>query len=299
MPEEFFRYLPVSQRDIQWDLYVTGAGSSSVPAGSRYPRSVHPELYQFAWQCGRVLPEYQVLYITSGEGMFESAPSGKRVVTAGSVMLLFPGIWHRYRPLHQVGWDEYWVSYSGDYAQRLVQRGFIVPEDPVLNTGLDDAILQPYLSLLDRVRVERPGYQQMIAANTMEILAAALAAVRTSQTDGRATAAIHEAKIILAQRAEERVDMEQIAASLHMSYAHFRRLFKQQTGLSPYQYHLQLRINRARELLQSTTLGIKHVAIRLNFENPYHFSKIFKQKTGMSPHQWRHGGSGRGAGAYE
>jgi AraC-like DNA-binding protein len=290
LPKEYFRYLPVSEREVQWELYVTGAGSSGVPAGSRYPRSVHPEHHQFAGQRGRILPEFQVLYITRGRGLFESEPSGKREVAAGSVMLLFPGVWHRYRPSRETGWDEYWVGYNGDYAQRLVERGFLSPADPVLSTGLDDTILHPYLSLLDRVRLEPPGYQQLIAANTMEILAAALAAVRTSRTGGRATAAIQEAKIVLAQRTEEVVDMERLAASLHMSYAHFRRLFKQQTGLSPYQYHLQLRINRAREMLHGTTLAVKQVAAKLNFESPYHFSKIFKKKAGMSPRQWRGGG---------
>lgn len=290
LPREFFRYLPVSDRDVQWDMYVTGAGSSGVPAESPYPRSAHPDLYQFVAERGRILPEFQVLYITRGEGFFESEPTGKRDVTAGNVMLLFPGVWHRYRPSAQTGWDEYWVSYNGDYAKRLAERGFLSPQDPLLNTGLDDTILQPYLALLDRVRHEPPGYQQLIAANTMEILAAALAAVRTSRTGGRATAAIREAKIVLAQRTEEVVDMERLAGSLHMSYAHFRRLFKQQTGLSPYQYHLQLRINRAREMLHGTTLAVRQVAARLNFESPYHFSKIFKQKTGMSPSQWRGGG---------
>ena len=283
--------MPVSERDVQWDLYVTGAGSSGVPPGSGYPRSVHPELYQFAWERGRILPEWQVLYITRGEGVFESEATGKREITAGNVMLLFPGVWHRYRPLRRTGWDEYWVSYSGDYVRRLVERGFISPQSPVLSTGLDDTILHPYLCLLDRVRLEPPGYQQLIAANTMEILAAALAAVRTARTGGRTTAAIREAKIALAQRTEEVVDIEKLSASLHMSYAHFRRVFKQQTGLSPYQYHLQLRINRAREMLHSTTLTVRQVATRLNFENPYHFSKIFKKKTGVSPSQWRGGGS--------
>jgi AraC-like DNA-binding protein len=75
-----------------------------------------------------------------------------------------------------------------------------------------------------------------------------------------------------------------------MSYAHFRRVFKQQSGLSPYQYHLQLRIHRAREMLHSTTLAVGQVAARLNFPNPYYFSKIFKKKTGMSPSLWRRGG---------
>jgi transcriptional regulator GlxA family with amidase domain len=76
--------------------------------------------------------------------------------------------------------------------------------------------------------------------------------------------------------------MQKLARSLHLSYAHFRRIFKQQTGLSPYQYHLQLRINRAREMLHGTTLTVKQVARQLNFENAYHFSKIFKRKAGMA-----------------
>jgi AraC-like DNA-binding protein len=293
LTQDFFRYLPVSDRDIQWDFYVSGAGYSNVPAGSSYPRSVHPGLYQFAWDRGRVLPEYQMLYVTRGEGQFESEPSGKRKVLTGNVILLFPGVWHRYRPARQTGWIEYWVSYSGDYVRRLVERGFISPEDPVLNTGLDDTILHPYLALLDRVKHEPPGYQQLIAANTMEILAASLAAVRTSRTGGKMTAVIRQARIILDQETEKIPEIEKLAASLHMSYAHFRRVFKQQTGLSPYQYHLQQRINRARELLHGTTLSIKQVAARMNFENSYHFSKIFRKKTGMSPSQWRSGGRGQ------
>lgn len=292
LPNDYFRYLPVSERDIQWDFYVSGAGYSNVPPGVRYPRSVHPGLYQFGWDRGRVLPEYQALYITHGEGQFESEPSGTRKVSAGNMLLLFPGVWHRYRPSRRTGWVEYWVSYSGDYARRLVERDFIRPADPVLNTGLDDTILHPYLAVLDRVRREPPGYQQLIAANTMEILAASLAAVRTARTGGKMTAVIRGARRIIEEQTEQLVDMERLAAGLHMSYAHFRRVFKQQTGLSPYQYHLQLRINRARELLHGTTLSIKQVAARLNFENSYHFSKIFRKKAGMSPSQWRSGGGG-------
>jgi AraC-like DNA-binding protein len=143
---------------------------------------------------------------------------------------------------------------------------------------------------LERVRLEPPGYQQLIAAHTMEILAAVLAGVQTARSGGRTNAAIRKAKIALAQSTDDIIDMRQLASTYHMSYAHFRRAFKQQSGLSPYQYHLQLRINRARELLHSTTLSVGQVALQLNFPNPYYFSKIFKKKTGMSPSSWRRGG---------
>ncbi len=293
--EDYFRYLPISDRDVQWDLYVSGTGFSHVPAQSPYPRSVHPTTYHFAWSNGRVLPEFQVLYITRGEGEFESEIAGKLKITAGNAILLFPGVWHRYRPTFEIGWDEHWISFNGGYAQRLVERGFLSPEKPILRTGMDDNILEPYRRVLAKVRAEPPGYQQIIAAHTMEIIAASLAAERNAQIPDRFNVIVRDAKRLLEERTEEVIDMPEVAASFHTSYAHFRRVFKKQTGLSPYQYHLQLRIHRARELLHGTTLSVKQISARLNFESPYHFSKIFKKKSGLSPTEWRRGGlSGNG-----
>ena len=132
-------------------------------------------MYAFDWSQGRKLPEYQILYITRGEGEFESERSGRQSITAGCAVLLFAGVWHRYRPLKDSGWDEYWVSYDGDYVRRLIDNGFLKPKEPVLRTGLDDAILHAYLSIIERMRVEPAGFPQLIAADTMEILAAVLA----------------------------------------------------------------------------------------------------------------------------
>ena len=119
--KDFFRYLPVSEREEQWGLYVTAGGFNAIAPGDQYPRPGHPRGYAFSMSQGRLLPEYQVLYITRGEGEFESKPSGLKKVAAGSVILLFPGVWHRYRPCPDVGWDEYWISYNGPYVERLVR----------------------------------------------------------------------------------------------------------------------------------------------------------------------------------
>jgi AraC-like DNA-binding protein len=287
---EFFRYLPVSQRDQDWGLFVTGVGASRVPQRSSYPVSVHPNSYHFSWETGRVLPEHQVLYILRGEGEFESRTAGMRRITPGSVVLLFPGEWHRYRPDWEVGWEEYWFSYSGRQATELVLKQFIAAAEPVLHVGADDAILHPFLQAMDRVRAEPVGYQQLIAVNVMEVLAAAISAVRSLRTSRRAEDVVREARTVLEQHAEKPVNMEQLAASFSMSGKHFRRVFKARTGLSPYQYHLQVKIHRAMEMLRGTNLAIKQISAALHFENQFHFSNAFKQKTGMSPSRWRGGG---------
>ena len=76
--KDFFRYLPVSERDRQWGLYVDRGRLRDRCAGHpRYPSSKHPRrLSHYSWSKGRVLAEYQVLYITRGEGEFESKPTG-------------------------------------------------------------------------------------------------------------------------------------------------------------------------------------------------------------------------------
>jgi AraC-like DNA-binding protein len=287
---EFFRYLPVSDQDKRWGVHVTGVGCTRVPPFARsYPISLHPDYYQFRWEKGRILQEYQALYVLAGDGEFESKSAGFIEVLPGSIMLLFPGEWHRYRPRHKVGWEEYWISFQGRHIDELVQNGFLTPGRAVWHTGVDDAILHPYLKALDRVRGEPIGYQQLLAAGVLEIVAAALAAVRRQRSSDTTEAFVREATAMLEQPAAKLLSIHQLAARFQLGEKQFRRVFKNQTGLSPYQYSLQARIHRAREMLLGTNLSIKEIAAVLHFETPFHFSAVFRKKTGMSPSQWRHG----------
>ena len=292
LDKEYFRYLPVSERDRDWGLFVTGLGHSHVPPHSLYPRSVHPDCYQFGWEAGRVLHEFQVIYIVAGAGQFESRTSGVRKLSAGSVILLFPNEWHRYRPTWDVGWEEFWLSFGGRQIDELLARDFLGPAEPVLEAGLDDGILRPYLAAIDRSRTEPIGFQQMMAVNVLEVLAATISAVRSRKTGHRAESVVRQARMLLEQHTIKITKMAQVAAGFSMSEKHFRRIFKAQTGLSPYQYHLQVKIYRAKEMLHGTSLTIKEIAGALSFESPFHFSHAFKQRTGMSPSQWRIGFAG-------
>ena len=225
--------------------------------------------------------------LPAAEGEFESKASGRKMVPAGSVVLLFPGVWHRYRPIPNVGWDEYWVSFNGEYIERLIQQGFFSPEEPVLKTGLDDLILRGYLTLLDRLHAEPVGFEQLLAATVVEILAAALARRAVPERAAACTRWSAGRNGSWKPKASALPTIEKLAGSLGLSVARFHRVFKEHTGLSPYQYHSQLRLERAKQMLQGTTMTVKAISVALAFENPFHFSKVFKQKTGVSPSAWR------------
>lgn len=66
-----------------------------------------------------MLQEYQVVYITAGKGRFQSGSDRSRVVVPGTVLLLYPGVPHRYCPDRGTGWDEFWVGFNGAYARTL------------------------------------------------------------------------------------------------------------------------------------------------------------------------------------
>ncbi len=79
----------------------------------------------------------------------------------------------------------------------------------------------------------------------------------------------------------------ELAALLNISEVYFRRLFKEQVGVTPHKYLLNLRLERARLLLSDPDIAIGEVAEAVGFSSPYHFSKAFKAAVGTTPGRYR------------
>ena len=67
------KYLVVNDRDTLWGLTVNTVGYEEIPSGGDYPTHGHADGYYFETDKGRILNEYQLLYLTEGEGIFSSA----------------------------------------------------------------------------------------------------------------------------------------------------------------------------------------------------------------------------------
>ncbi|MBW4518464.1 MAG: AraC family transcriptional regulator [Scytolyngbya sp. HA4215-MV1] len=86
---------------------------------------------------------------------------------------------------------------------------------------------------------------------------------------------------------EQEIKLADLAALLNMSQFHFSHLFKQSIGIAPYQYLLQQRIERAKQLLKQTDQSITDIAFLCGFNSHSHLSKQFRQFTGMPPKVYR------------
>ena len=286
--KEYCRYLVAGERDRRWGLYVTGAGYQfQLPGCDEVPARPYPKSHYYTWQRGRTLDEYGLVYITQGKGEFESQATGHVEASVGDVLLLFPRVWHRYRPDKSVGWRHYWITFEGSDADRLATNHFIDPSKAVLKIGLQEWIQNTMTRILDSLRMEPAGFQQMIAADTLAIIAAAWGRRSRNMPTTNSRTSCAARKIALEEEADGLPVVEDLLGELSMSRTHFYRIFKKQVGLTPYQYHLKLQIQRARRMLGDSDMPVKQIARALHFQSAYHFSKLFKNKTGVWPSKYR------------
>jgi AraC family transcriptional regulator len=91
----------------------------------------------------------------------------------------------------------------------------------------------------------------------------------------------------MAEHATEEFSLERLATRAGLSKFHFQRLFKAATGVTPSCYHIDLRINRARQLLRETKMSVVDVALEVGYSDPSHFARLFRRETGLSPSEYR------------
>jgi len=91
----------------------------------------------------------------------------------------------------------------------------------------------------------------------------------------------------LEQRLAEPLDLSQLAAAVNLSRSRFGHLFLHSMGISPARYLRRRRLERARELLETTFITVKEVMARVGCNDPSHFARDFRRMYGRGPREWR------------
>lgn len=288
MNNKNIKYFSISALDEAWGVVVTTIGQQLIPPYSSYPLSQHPKSHIFNPANGRVLKEYQLIYISKGKGYFESQSCKRQKINPGTMILLFPNEWHTYEPDKDSGWFEYWVGFKGTYIDNCVKNGFFSPKKSVFYLGFNTEIIGLYEDILSHASSEKSGYQQLISGIVFYILGLVHFISRNDKfNDSFAVIKINEARAIMKQNIEESISPKNIADKIGVSYSWFRKMFKKYVDVSPAQYQANLKFLRAKELLDSSNLSITEIAYKLNFENVGKFSTFFHRKEGLPPSQYR------------
>ena len=287
--KDYFVYLPSNPTNSIWGCIATAAGYTDVPAGKPYPPNQHPLDHYFNWSEGRVLQNFQIILISAGTGMFECATMrGIQTVKPGAIMVLFPGVWHRYRPAMETGWVEHWIECHGPVFEEATRAGLIHPKHSLLNEGLINEFSDCFERCHALAHIDALANQDLLSTLGLHLLAM-LGHLRRGERGF--TKAIDDivqrAHTLIALRCHEPLDMRGLAGELGVGYSNLRHSFLARTGVSPRQHYLNARIQKARDLLVNSTKSVKEIADILGFESASHFSKQFKERVGKSPVSWR------------
>jgi len=287
--KNYHKYLPITKTEKDWGFYITTVGYMHINPKEPYPpQKGHPSTHLFTWDKGRILNGYYLVFISQGQGIFESALTSPRIISEGECFVLFPNVWHRYKPNTTTGWEEYWVGFNGSYPQDIMSKTFFSPQNPFFEVGLNENLLVLFQRLLETVQNAPLGYHQCISGIMLEILGLAhTISVFKKQSENEDLLLIHKSMFLLRESLESPMYIIKLIHNLPMGYSKFRKLFKSETGYSPHQYHLNLRICKAKELLQTTQLNIKEITYQTGFESEFYFSKLFRKKVGVSPSGFR------------
>ena len=283
--KNYFAYLPENRLCAAWGCTVTALGHTRIRPGSSYPPQRHPDDHHFTWESGRIIDAFQIVQITRGHGIFESArTAGPQPVEAGGVFLLFPSIWHRYAPDSRAGWTENWVECRGPAFDTALASGALNPDRPVRSA--DRALENTFAEIHAWAMRDPLANQGVISALGLQLLALLLREVAPDTRSSEA-ALIQRAMMLMLERSHEPLNMPRLARELNVGYTRFRELFRAHAHTSPKQYHLRIRLDRARDLLRNTDKPLKEIAQLLGFHSAFHFSYQFRATQGLSPRAWR------------
>lgn len=98
---------------------------------------------------------------------------------------------------------------------------------------------------------------------------------------------IEKAKEYIENHWLEKFDLNEAAKAACFSRAHFTKLLKKHTGITPHEYYINYKINKLKEKLLDTNLSITQAFAVCNMEYNGHTAGLFREKTGVSPSDYR------------
>jgi len=261
-----------------WPFAVRSVGYNRYGANHQRPMLKHPYHHWVDETSGRLLDTLTLVHVTLGRGVFRSKPSGRLTARAGSVFFVFPNVRHYYRYDSAIGWDDEWVEVDAAGMIPLLAARGVDPQHPMLTFDeVSPCLRNAFARLFDLARLKASPDALSLAAHG--VFSEALALGREQQS---------APEVCLKKRLEAGdVRITEAMEGLGVSPTKMRLLFKARFGMSPKDFELKTRLDRAAQLLRHSTSVMAEIATAVGFDSPESFSRRFRRYSGMAPSEFR------------
>ena len=233
---------------------------------------------------------YLIHFIREGRGIFQMDQK-EYALEAGQLFLIPPGVLTFYQADLKEPWKYTWIGLRGIVLPGLLEKAGLSRSDPVMNCS----------SQLIETAVETEKWGEENEVDSLKVMGGIYFLMdelmkckkgkekRISSTQ----LYLEEAVRYIHQNIYEKPTVAWIAEKLGVDRSYFSSLFKKNMGVSPQQYILNLKIEKAKIFLEQTDNDIRYIADSLGYDEPFAFSHAFKMRTGISPSDWREKYSGK------
>jgi AraC-like DNA-binding protein len=241
-------------------------------------------------QCSQSTGSSGTLFIYGTAGKGWSVLGDQRLVIKPGELLVIPSETpYAYGADEDNPWGIYWVNVRGSLIGEYLKALRINSERPVLNLGHDARLIGLFVELLDVLEESHAESNLLCASSILQHMIGIFLRVQRAKRSvlpdatQRVAASIEFMKCNLARP----LDISMLSDLAKVSPSHYSTLFKRQTGYSPVDYLIRLRVHAAAELLISTNLDVKAIAAKLGYRDPLYFSRVFVGVKGLSPSKYR------------
>lgn len=283
-----FHYPPVGTNTLRGGCCLTSVGSSVYGRGQKYPVAGHPGEFDFLWERGRVLADFALILIVKGAGEWECQGGESARVSAGDILYLVPGGWHRYRPSRPVGWSEKWVTLQGSVAHGFVRAGML-PDRCAhriggISSGLESRLDRLIRTVLAERETNRPSWG-------LRALSLFLECFGDGGSEGvispHAVPGVESALRFIRENAHRPIGVREVAVACGLERRTLERHFGRAGVGSIGRRILEERIARAKMLLTESSMQIKEIAFACGFGGAQRMIYDFRKIAGCTPGQVR------------
>lgn len=244
---------------------------------------------------GPAVHDYYLIHtVLEGEGTFKTGSISKTCQT-GDTFVIFPGSLFSYQAAIDIPWHYTWVALQGRNVSQLLSEVGITQDKPLLHS--EDTIT--IHSLYERIRLSfkqssYPHLESLEASGWLRLLLHHFGLsnresipVHLPEMSEIIDRQIDQAIRWISLQYHQHISIDQMASTLGYHRAHLSKAFKQKTGISPKQYLMKVRMDKAKELLGGA-LTIDQISSSVGFNDALYFSRQFHKWSGMSPSEYRH-----------
>ncbi len=195
-----------------------------------------------------------------------------------------------YTDPQEEGWHVVWLHFNGDSAKRYYDA-FLSMNDgsPVASLPLNSNAYELFRELLEAAASDKeqlPKDFEIARLITCLLTECVQATIKTKESRS-VPQIIHATMLYLQENYTKRHTLESLGAKFNINPFYLQKQFKRYVGLSPTEYCIYLRINRAKMLMRSTYATIGEISREIGIENLGYFTRLFKQHEGMTPQAYR------------